>query len=240
MLAMSAASPQGETMRSIIASLSLLAAAGVAAPVQAAYTTVTYNGVVKRVVDPTAAPGISVGDIVTFSATFDPTTAVDVGDTFSHVDGDSGEVVTIPGLKTISLFDDPLASETITIGSSYTFTKSTDPYLGHDFGLGTGNFPLVVYNGSQLLGIDSGGIAANGVEFDFDPLAYLLGFTPRVGLGYGSSDEDSLAFTVTTDLDDAIGSVDLIPAVPEPGTWALLVAGLGLVGIGGKRRASSK
>lgn len=56
----------------------------------------------------------------------------------------------------------------------------------------------------------------------------------------GASGLDSLEIRSTSNAYAAAGPfVDAISitAVPEPGTWAMLVAGLGLVGVGAKRRA---
>jgi hypothetical protein len=196
--------------------------AGTALSAHASYVTISYDGVVSRVMRPDEAPGIAVGDIVTYSATFDPSTAVDVGATIFNIDGDTGLPVDLSNLRTVSIADDPNASDRITIGS-YVFTQADDPDFGQDFGLGAGNFPFVVYNGTQLLGIDIGAVASNGLYFYSDPIAALLHHAPTTGLG-GLESSDSLSFLVTTDLDGAIAAA----AVPEPSTWAMTGLALAL------------
>lgn len=183
---------------------------------QASYVTVTYNGVVSQVLNPAEAPGIAVGDVVTYSATFDPSKAVNVGATLYNIDGITGLPVSLPNLSTISIADDPNASDSVTIGD-YSFTQADDPDFGHTFGLGAGNFPFVVYNGTQLLGIDIGAQAANGLYFYSDPIAALLHHVPTTGIG-GLASSDDLSFLVTTDLDGAIAAA----AVPEPSSWLMM------------------
>jgi hypothetical protein len=191
---------------------------------QAAYVTINYDGVVSQVMRPDEAPGIAVGDVVHYSATFDPARAVNVGATIYNIDGDTGLPVNLSNISTISIADDPLASDSITIGA-YSFTQADDPDFGQDFGLGAGNFPFVVYNGTQLLGIDIGAVASNGLYFYSDPIAFLLHHAPSTGLG-GLESSDDLSFLVTTDLDGAIAAV---AAVPEPSSWAMMGLAAGLM-----------
>jgi hypothetical protein len=193
----------------------LLTATAVSA--QASYVTVTYNGVVSQVMNPAEAPGIKVGDVVTYSATFDPSTAVNVGSTLYNIDGITGLPVPLPNLSTISLATDPNASDSITIGD-YRFTQADDPDFGYTFGLGAGKFPFVVYNGTQLLGIDIGAQASNGLYFYSDPIAMLLHHTPATGYG-GLDTSDDLSFLVDTDLD---GAITAAAAVPEPSSWLMM------------------
>lgn len=191
---------------------------------RASYVTVTYKGVVSDVMIPAEAPGIQLGDVVTYSATFDPSTAVNVGSTLYNIDGISGLPVALPNLSTISLATDPNASDSITIGD-YSFTQADDPDFGHTFGLGAGEFPFVVYNGTQLLGIDIGAQAANGLYFYSDPIAVLLHHTPATGYG-GLDTSDNLSFLVDTDLD---GAITAAAAVPEPSTWLMMGLAGGLL-----------
>jgi len=76
---------------------------------------------------------------------------------------------------------------------------------------------LEVSRSGQTLGqFDFSGIAedAEGVTIDADGVIYIVGETPSLYV------------------------LAPVAAVPEPGTWALLLAGLGLVGAGARRRAS--
>ncbi len=76
---------------------------------------------------------------------------------------------------------------------------------------------LEVSRSGQILGqFDFRGIAddAEGVTIDADGVIYIVGETPSLYV------------------------LAPVAAVPEPGTWALLLAGLGLVGAGARRRAS--
>src|ERR1700712_3982775 len=91
-----------DSMRSrfLIPMACLIACAGTA---HAEYVTITYKGVVSKVVDPSQAPGIAVGDVVTYKATFDPANAVNVGSTIFAMDNDTGKLLKLPDLKTISI-----------------------------------------------------------------------------------------------------------------------------------------
>lgn len=221
----------------VIAAVSATLVATSAGPAHAAYTTVTYGGSVSALTIPAEAPGIHLGDKVTFSATFDPATLKPIGATFFNIDQQTGLPVAVPNLRAASLSDDPGAHYEITIGTAYTFTQKTDYSVGEDYGLGAGNFPLVVYNGNQLLGLDGGSTAANGLQLDFDPLAYLLHYRSTVGLGFGNEAATHSSFRVTTDLDGAIGAA-AVSAVPEPATWAALLGGMIVLGVVGRRRAT--
>jgi hypothetical protein len=203
-------------MRSKAIALALLLTA-TALSAQASYVTITYHGVVSDVMIPAEAPGIHLGDIVTYSATFDPSTAVNRSSTIFNIDGITGLPVPLPNISTISIADDPNASESVTIGT-YSFTQADDPTFGRTFGLGAGHFPFVVYNGTQLLGLDMGAEADDGLYFYSDPIAMLLHHSDATGYG-GLDSSDDLSFLVTTDLDSAITAVT---AVPEPSSWLMM------------------
>jgi hypothetical protein len=223
-------------VRSFHLPLVLLLASAASLPAAAQYTTVSYGGVVSTVHDATSGPAgpadIQVGTAVTFSATFDPSRAVDISQTVFNIDHLTGLPVPLPGLTAVSIFDDPNASYRITIGS-HVFTSADDDLGGGDFDLGAGHFPLVLYNGAQLLGID-GEADVDGFTFDFDPIATLLHYRAHVGGGYFDADGD-YGFSVDTALDAAIAAAPLAP-VPEPSTWAMLLGGVAAVALAIRRR----
>lgn len=95
----------------------------------------------------------------------------------------------------------------------------------------------MLYSGSQLLGID-GEADVGGFGFDFDPVATLLHYRQHVGSGYFDAAGD-YGYDVDTSLDAAIAAAPFAAAVPEPSTWALVLAGAGVVGISSRRRGAS-
>lgn len=222
-------------MRLPAITFSLLLAAAV--PAHAVYTTVGYTGTVGLVHAATSGPAgpadIQVGTPVTFSATFDLATAVNRSATINNIDALSGLAVPLPNLETVSLFDDPLASYTVTVGM-HIFTSASDDEGGQDFGVGGGHFPLVVYNGSQLLGMEFEA-DVDGLVFGTSVGAYLLHETRHVGAGYFDANGD-YAFRVDTSLDAAIAAAPFAAAIPEPGTWALMLAGIAVIGVARRRR----
>lgn len=87
----------------------------------------------------------------------------------------------------------------------------------------SGMFDLVLDNGLtfSVFGADIGSDATPGPDGFYSPVQ--LGFNGNVGNNYGIG-----SVTVTVD-----------NAVPEPATWALMIAGLGVVGMAMRRRSSA-
>jgi hypothetical protein len=92
-------------------------------------------------------------------------------------------------------------------------------------------------------------ISKNGV--DWTPVGKVFGSTAGIDIdAYGFGTADQFAYVRLTDdtlLDgqsgatvgadiDAVGAISTVPAVPEPETWAMLLAGLGLFGFAARRR----
>ena len=105
-------------------------------PARAAFTTIQYTAKVTQVLDSSQAPFVSVGDTISYSLTFDPSTLHNVGSTFFNRDAISGNPVPMPGLRAATL-SAPGASATITL-DGHTLTAAEDPYFGVDVGLGVG------------------------------------------------------------------------------------------------------
>jgi len=204
--------------------VALVTAAGGAS---AAETTFTYSGVVSEIIDPSAAPGVYVGEPVQFSATFDLSNKVNVSSTFYNIDAISGLPVSVPGLSTVSIATDPLASYDVKIGG-HEFTQAEDLRFGQDFGLGAGKFPFFVFNGDTPLGLAMAAVDGGGFGLGTDPIAKLLHYYPATGVG---GDDGVDGFLVATSLDANIAAA----AVPEPGPWSLMV--LGFAGLGALLRS---
>lgn len=205
-----------------------LAFAAMASAAQASMVNIKYDGVITEVLDPTASFGFHTGDVIYYSVTFDPSRLVDVSQTFFNIDFITGLPVSIPGLRTASLSDDPRASVSVQIGS-YAFTKFDALGYGQDFGLGVGNFPVVVFDGTTFLGavLDAG--APNGFELDSDPIARLLHYFPDDVLSFDDNSGNA-GFVASTDIAHAVTT-----AVPEPASWLMMIVGFGIVGCFSRR-----
>jgi len=112
--------------------------------------------------------------------------------------------------------------------------------LGHVLGFGTADSFDARISGSDFVGSEAGRVALSG-----DLAHWAEGTTSFVGgLSQETAMDPTLHFGTRkefTDLDFA-AMKDIgweVTPVPEPGTWAMLLAGLGLVGFAARRRAAT-
>lgn len=193
---------------------------------------IKYDGVITQVLDPESSFGFHVGDVIHYSVTFDPSKLVNISQTFYNIDAISGLPVAIPGLQTASLSDDPRASASVKVGS-YSFTKFDALGYGQDSGLGAGNFPTVVYDGTTFLGAVLDVAASDGFELDTDPIAKILHYFPDNVLSFDDN-SGNVGFIASTDIASAVTT-----AVPEPAVWLVMAAGFGIVGASLRRNRSA-
>ena len=207
-----------------------LAASHAFADAPAGYVTATYTGVIDTIYD---GGSFTNGEAITYSVTFDPADLKDMTATANAGLKADGFSLSYASVLTASLSDDPNASMTITVGD-YVFDKYDQAHYGKPtsdtkMDLGVGNFPVVEYLNGAFAGI--GGVFAN------DEGAGL--YTDPIGAALGNFDGHS--FYITDDTSDAEGDYDprttvFAAAAPEPGTWALMASGIGLLGLALRRK----
>ncbi len=112
--------------------------------------------------------------------------------------------------------------------------------LGHVLGFGTADSFDARISGSNFLGTEAGTVALSG-----DLAHWAEGTTSFVA---GLSQEAAMDPTITVGTRKAFTDLDFaamkdigweVTPVPEPGTWAMLLAGLGLMGFAARRRAGA-
>lgn len=214
--------------------IAAVAAIAAASPAFASEITVNYTGTVVATPDPTQAFGLTAGSPISFSATFDPSQLVDRTGQFYNIDAISGLPVDIPGLRTVSLFDDPNAAFAMTIGAD-TLTIADDPNAGNG-SLGVGHQPVAIYQDTTFVGVAYAGLAADGLFVDVDPIALTLHYFPTTGIGFDvNSNNPGLGLLISTSLPSLT-----VSSAPEPSTWAFMLSGFGLAGALLRRRRDLK
>ncbi len=214
---------------------------GAAVPARAEYVRATYTGSVAAI-NPGTPSDLGVGTPVVFQAIYDTAKLVD-----RTVTVNDGTGLGFASVLAASLADDPRASLSISIGP-VSFTKFDQLNYGTPEGecgagcdLGAGNFPDVAYLNGAFAGVGNLFVNAAGYSFDSDPIADAFGGFD-LGSGNGgydfflglASNGDPFAQTLAVGNYDAAAVV--ITPVPEPATWAMTIAGFGLVGACSRRR----
>ncbi|MCL1825461.1 MAG: choice-of-anchor L domain-containing protein [Betaproteobacteria bacterium] len=191
---------------------------------------------------------------------------------WSHVEtgtGSNAQLALIAGVPTSLTYDQNVLTFQFTVNDDSMSAISTS------FVLGSNEYPLYVYPGSQYR--DVFGFFVDGVNYaafsDGSPVIATEGdYTNGFDLGYNGKthayslvallDPNVTVHTLTiaiADVGDAIydsgifiGSLSafscgancpnpgVTPSIPEPETWAMLLAGLGIVGVAAKRRRRQK
>ncbi len=114
-------------------------------------------------------------------------------------------------------------------------------YTSLDFGAGVD----IAYFGYNLNGTDvvvpGGGISTSETFWQdiagFDPMTlrsiyFVTNGGGSVTVGFGTTSSDNVGPVI----DNILATVTAVSAVPEPGTWSLMIAGFGLAGLAMRRR----
>lgn len=130
-----------------------------------------------------------------------------------------GKTVTESAPGTMALYNSVSPPNSIPVGDSlYTFNPLNGQGPLHSSGSFTGLTPNYIYLGF----VDSSGKVFPGNSLP--PTLSLSSFNEAfIGINYGQT---------TT-----ISSLSRLSPVPEPGTWAMMIAGLGLLGFAAQRKA---
>jgi PEP-CTERM motif len=112
------------------------------------------------------------------------------------------------------------------------------------------DFLLQVFDDQTFsLFLDAAGVTFDSVQmydlfggtYDFASFSLSSGAVFGSGLSLQSGLYDlEVSGTVTADGGDYSGAIENVAAVPEPAEWALMLAGLGALGLLGRRRAHSR
>lgn len=173
---------------------------------------------------------------------------------------------TFSGTFRTAVYDGPEAGRNLDFYYQFTNSPNSANSIGRVTGTDFDGFTTNVSQTAQAFGIFMGGDRAAAtadrgplgvVGFNMLPVANLISqfpdlgtFLPRANLGKLPPDEDSNTFIIRTNATDyTTGFAGIIngtaasahafqpaPAIPEPGTNALIAAGLGLMGFIVRRR----
>ncbi len=210
-----------------LALAALLASSAI--PAHAAYTTIDYTGYVSRIYNPGTGSeaDIVLNAPVLFSITVDLSQMVSFG-TLTLANGTTGAPMVVHPAG-VSLYNDPAATFTITLGS-HTWTQADYQYdSGYVTPTRVGPNPFLTYDGSpsQLIGLSTDVVNDEGLEFDSNPADYFLQYN-RYPV-YGGSTGDGVEFAVSTSLDPEILALRTAALaagqVPEPSSILLLLLG---------------
>ncbi|MFS0738197.1 PEPxxWA-CTERM sorting domain-containing protein [Sphingomonas sp. 1P06PA] len=208
-----------------LAPIACIAAAALIAPAASATTTVTISGdLVKDAGSPTLYGSTDPSLPFTFSFSFDETMAT-VFPAFQEFDTGNGFYFTTDA---ILLSQSEISSFSFQVGN-VTLDDSNLRALQ----LGTsGNFDILLLAGAspsvaQLLFVEP-----NIAEISIGERVCLTMACDIAPVGYGLSFQDE----GYADLRNLVVSIWVAPAVPEPTSWALMIAGFGAVGGTMRRR----
>lgn len=139
-----------------------------------------------------------------------------------------------PVLKTVSgtTFDD-IFSFSLTGMADVTIGGSSSSFSIDLGSLGSFDIPAVSFTGARLTAKNGGLFFTSGQDFHLDNHSFSYVATD---LGPG---DYLFELKGTTAGSYGIGAYGLAAAVPEPGEWAMMLAGLGIVGTMVRRRIGS-
>jgi hypothetical protein len=229
-----------------IAAMGILAAAPASAGV-AAYTTLNISGQVLQLNGDPTPTGYTLADTVTASFTYDPAnsdeSSSDIGVYWWNTNsgGPSGN-----GLKDFSITVGPTTwtpdnSGVFILG---VFINDSSEFAGFYAALAT---DAVFSEGESDLSDSSqiflGGLGLNLAELEGSYFDFLVGNIGTFDFGDGEGSEEGdrrvARQSLVPRVGEAFGTFGAGSVVPEPATWALMIAGFGLVGSALRRRRAA-
>ncbi|GGB37145.1 hypothetical protein GCM10011380_28190 [Sphingomonas metalli] len=155
------------------------------------------------------------------SGTFGVRTGSSQGQWQQPTPGDASSYASVQNNSTLKIFTSNAASRGYDLISLYL--GSVDDYNSISV-LNTAGVAIATYTGQQLLNFAVPAGTANGTT------SYRITFTRSAGdVAFGG-------LSVTSNRDNAAEFDNLVFAVPEPSTWALMLAGFGMVGMAMRAR----
>lgn len=154
----------------------------------------------------------------------------------ASLDGSNAVTVALgPGTYTLRFIEDDY-----TAFSRFAASSGCDSN-GANCPFGWENSARLIINGNTFLfgdGAASGGIGPVSGGGYYDTAARSFGASGQYSLSFTLASPANASFFIYDDfLGDNRGGISLALSVPEPGTWALLIAGFGVIGGAMRRRA---
>jgi hypothetical protein len=211
------AKQQEGDMKNLRTAATVLAVAMTASPAAATLLQAQYSGPVVAVWDTSHAGGVNVGDLAQVIVQFDIDSLVDV----------TAEANAAFGTSYTKLQATPLTALTARVGPNHFTLADFFSFYSDPLSVSA---PYVVYNNGGFFGISFFGVNAGQQAFvtagpvpeDYDFVGGNFEGVPGPSFGGDFGWKDAI-----------------ITKVPEPASWAMMIAGFGLTGVALRRRDRS-